>query len=82
MFGRFESRRLERNGETSDLVYHVALSKRTSPRKLIETKRSYWGAGNNPHWRRDATFDEDEARRRKDTAPQIPSIVRRTASPS
>jgi predicted transposase YbfD/YdcC len=41
--------------------------------------RSYWGVENNLHWPLDVVFDEDDARTRKNHAPQNLSIFRRMA---
>jgi len=79
MFGRVESERRKHNGETSVFVYYVALSKQMSPRKLMDVNRSHWGVENHLHWRLDVIFREDDARTRKDNAPQNLSIIRRMA---
>lgn len=79
MFGRIESERRKHNGETATFVYYVALSKRMSPRKLMEVNRAHWGVENNLHWPLDVVFNEDDARSRKNNAPQNLSVIRRMA---
>jgi predicted transposase YbfD/YdcC len=79
MFGRVESERRKHDGETSKFAYYVALSKRMSPRKLMEVNRSHWGVENKLHWRLDVIFNEDDARSRKNHAPQNLSFIRRMA---
>ena len=77
--GRIESERRRADGELKAFTHYVALSKRLSPKKTAETIRSYWGVENNLHWPLDVVFDEDDARTRKDHAPQNLSIFRRMA---
>jgi predicted transposase YbfD/YdcC len=73
---RFERRKV--GAETATMVHYVALSKRTS-RQLAETARLHWSVENNGHWPPDAVFHEDDARARKNNAPQNLSIIRRIA---
>ncbi len=77
--GRIESERRRVDGELETFTHYVALSKRLSPKKMAETIRSYWGVENNLHWPLDVVFDEDDARTRKDHAPQNLAIFRRMA---
>lgn len=78
-FGRIESARRKAGGETTTMVHYVALSKRLSPRRLLETVRLHWSVENNCHWPLDVVFHEDDARARKNHAPQNLSIIRRIA---
>ncbi len=77
--GRIESERRLADGETKTFTHYVPLSKRMSPKKMAQTVRSYWGVENNLHWPLDVVFDEDDARTRKNHAPQNLSIFRRMA---
>ena len=79
MFGRIENERRKRNGETTTFTYYVALSKRLSPRKLMQVNREHWGVENNLHWPLDVVFNEDDARSRKNHAPQNLSFIRQMA---
>jgi predicted transposase YbfD/YdcC len=78
-FGRIESERRKAGGKTETFVYYAALSKRLTPRKLMEVIREHWGVENNLHWPLDVVFDEDDARTRKNHAPQNLSFIRRMA---
>jgi predicted transposase YbfD/YdcC len=77
MFGRIESERRVAKGEPSSFIHYVALSKRMSPKTMMKKVRMYWGVENNLHWPLDVVFDEDDARTRKNHAPQNLSIIRR-----
>jgi predicted transposase YbfD/YdcC len=79
MFGRVESERRKGEGKVGTNIYYVALSKRFTPRKLMETIRSHWDVENRLHWPLDVVFDEDDARTRKNYAPQNLSFIRRMA---
>jgi predicted transposase YbfD/YdcC len=79
MFARIESERGKAGGETGTNVYYVALSKRMSARRVAETIRLHWSVENNLHWPLDVVFNEDDARTRKNHAPQNLSFIRRIA---
>jgi predicted transposase YbfD/YdcC len=78
-FGRIESERRKAGGKTETFVYYAALSKRLTPRKLMGVIREHWSVENNLHWPLDVVFDEDDARTRKNYAPQNLSFIRRMA---
>ena len=79
LFGRVESERRKTGGRTETHLYYVALSKRLTPRKVMDTIREHWSVENNLHWPLDVVFREDEARTRKNHAPQNLSFIRRMA---
>ena len=79
MFGRVESERRKVDGKPGTSVYYVALSKRQTPRKLMEVIREHWSVENKLHWPLDVVFNEDDARARKNHAPQNLSFIRRMA---
>jgi predicted transposase YbfD/YdcC len=79
MFGRIESERRKAGGKTETNIYYVALSKRQPPRKVMEIVRGHWSVENNLHWPLDVVFNEDDARTRKNHAPQNLSFIRRMA---
>jgi predicted transposase YbfD/YdcC len=79
LFGRIECERRAANGKTTLHTHYVALSKRLSPKAMLETIRMHWSVENNLHWPLDVVFDEDDARTRKNHAPQNLSIIRRMA---
>jgi predicted transposase YbfD/YdcC len=76
--GRYETER-EANGKVVKAVHYVALSKRLSPQRMLEVTRRYWSVENQCHWRLDAAFYEDDARTRKNYAPQNLAVLRRIA---
>jgi predicted transposase YbfD/YdcC len=79
MLGRIESERRKAQGKTSTHTYYAALSKRQTPRKFMEVIREHWGVENDVHWPLDVVFNEDDARARKNHAPQNLSFIRRMA---
>ncbi len=48
-------------------------------RRVAETIRLHWSVENNLHWPLDVVFNEDDARTRKNHAPQNLSFIRRIA---
>ena len=48
-------------------------------RRLIEVVRAHWSVENYLHWTLDVAFSEDDARSRKNHAPQNLSFIRRMA---
>jgi predicted transposase YbfD/YdcC len=79
MFGRIQTERRAVTGKTSSGVHYVALSRKISPAKMLETVRAEWSVENNLHWPLDVVFHEDDARTRKDHAPANLSYIRRMA---
>ncbi|WP_246674941.1 ISAs1 family transposase, partial [Mesorhizobium sp. B4-1-3] len=77
--GRIEALRTVADGETTASVRYIALSKALTPRKLAETVRTHWTIENQLHWSLDVVFHEDDARTRKDNAPQNLAVIRRLA---
>jgi predicted transposase YbfD/YdcC len=57
----------------------VALSKRMTAQRVLETVRLHWSVENHLHWPLDVVFNEDDARSRKNHAPQNLSFIRRIA---
>jgi len=79
MFARIESERQTADGKSETAVHYVALSKRMPPQRVLQTVRTYWSVENNLHWPLDVVFHEDDARSRKNHAPQNLSFIRRMA---
>ncbi|WP_430682415.1 ISAs1 family transposase, partial [Mesorhizobium australafricanum] len=77
--GRIEALRTIADGKTTASVRYIALSKALTPRKLAETVRTHWTIENQLHWSLDVVFHEDDARTRKDNAPQNLAVIRRLA---
>ena len=76
--GRIEAER-HANGKVATTVHYVVLSKGLSPKRLLEVARTHWGVENQLHWRLDVVFSEDDARARKNYAPQNLGVLRRIA---
>jgi len=79
MLARIESERQKTGGKSQTAVYYAALSKRMPARRVLEIVRTHWGVENNLHWPLDVVFYEDDARSRKNHAPQNLSFIRRMA---
>ena len=79
MFGRIVCERRTAKGEPSFFTHYVALSKPMAPKRMMLTVRMYWGVENKLHWPLDVVFNEDDARTRKNHAPQNLSFIRRMA---
>src|SRR5882672_442539 len=76
--GRIEAER-HANGKLTKTVHYVVLSKRLSPRRMLEVTRKHWSVENQLHWRLDVVFNEDDARTRKNYGPQNLAVLRRIA---
>src|SRR5437763_186646 len=66
-------------GRRAASVRYVALSRVVSPSRLAEIVRAHWSIENQLHWTLDVVFHEDDARTRKDNAPQNLAVIRRLA---
>jgi len=77
-FGRIESERTV-NDKTAVRVHYAALSKVLNPRRFLEIARTHWSVENQLHWPLDVVFHEDDARTRKNYAPQNLALLRRMA---
>ena len=78
--GRVESERRLGDGKPARWMHYVALSKKLSPKRMLEVNRTHWSVENHLHWSLDVVFHEDDARTRKDYAPQNLAVIRRTAA--
>jgi predicted transposase YbfD/YdcC len=77
--GRIEATRTDGGGRTTAATRYVALSKAMPPQRLAEVVRAHWTIENQLHWSLDVVFHEDDARSRKDNAPQNLALLRRLA---
>jgi predicted transposase YbfD/YdcC len=77
--GRIEADRTGTKGQRESAVRYIALSRLFSPAKLATIVRAHWGIENQLHWTLDVVFDEDDARTRKDNAPENLAVIRRLA---
>ena len=76
--GRIKSERYA-NGKLASTVHYVVLSKRLSAKRMLEVTRMHWSVENQLHWRLDVVFNEDDARTRKNYAPENLGVLRRIA---
>jgi len=67
------------DGKTKTANRYIALSRILGPAKLLEVVRAHWSIENQLHWTLDVVFDEDDARTRKDNAPENLAVIRRLA---
>lgn len=78
-FARIESERRPARGKTETATRYFVLSKRFAPSRVLEITRAHWDVENGLHWQLDVVFHEDDARTRKDYAPQNLAVIRRMA---
>jgi predicted transposase YbfD/YdcC len=77
--GRIEALRTATDGKTSVSTRYVLLSRRLSPKVLLDVVRAHWSVENQLHWTLDVVFDEDDARSRKNNAPENLAVLRTLA---
>jgi predicted transposase YbfD/YdcC len=77
--GRIEAERTGTDGKCVTSIRYVALSRQLSPARLATVVRAHWSIENQLHWTLDVVFHEDDARTRKDNAPQNLAVIRRLA---
>jgi predicted transposase YbfD/YdcC len=78
-FARLQRERRKASGKTETHIHYIALSKSMTARRVMETVRLHWSVENHLHWPLDVVFNEDDARTRKNHAPQNLSFIRRIA---
>lgn len=79
-FARIEAERLlGATGKRQTATRYIALSKRLPPERVLAVVRAHWSIENDLHWQLDVVFHEDDARTRKDYAPQNLAAIRRIA---
>ena len=78
-FGRIQAERRRADSAPETATRYVALSRPCSPERLLDTMRQHWSIENQSHWVLDVVFREDEARSRKDHAPENLAVIRRIA---
>jgi predicted transposase YbfD/YdcC len=76
---RIEAERRGADGKPATALRYVALSKRLPPARVLEVTRMHWSVENDLHWQLDVVFHEDDARARKNYAPQNLAVIRRIA---
>jgi predicted transposase YbfD/YdcC len=76
---RIEAERQLGNGKIETDTRYLALSKRFAPCRVLEVTRAHWSIENHLHWSLDVVFFEDDARTRKNYAPENLAVIRRMA---
>jgi len=76
--GRIQAQRTQ-NGRTATSTRYILLSRKLTPSKLAQVVRAHWSIENHLHWTLDVVFDEDDARSRKNHAPENLAVLRRLA---
>ena len=77
-FGRIESTRVI-DGRTECDIRIFVLSRKLSPKALLETARDHWQIETTLHWQLDVSLGEDTARNHKDNGPANIAVIRRRA---
>lgn len=77
--GRIDAERIGTDGQRTTAVRYIALSRPLTPARLATTVRAHWGIENQLHWTLDVVFHEDDARSRKNYAPENLAVIRRLA---
>lgn len=78
-FGRVVSVRRIGEGRTQEHTRTFALSRKLTPSRFAMLVRAHWGIENHLHWTLDVVFHEDDARSRKNYAPENLALLRRFA---
>jgi predicted transposase YbfD/YdcC len=68
-----------KRGRDKTVQRYFLLTQHHTPAELLRIVREHWGIENALHWTLDVTFDEDQARSRKDHAPANLAVLRRLA---
>jgi len=76
---RVETHRKTNGGPEPIIVRWFLLSTILTAKRMLEVARTHWTIENQLHWVLDVDFDEDDARSRKDNAPQNLALIRRLA---
>jgi predicted transposase YbfD/YdcC len=68
-----------KRGRDKTVERYFLLTRPYRPAKLLDIVREHWGIENTLHWTLDVVLDEDQARSRKDNAPENLAVLRRFA---
>lgn len=78
-FGFIDNWRIEkRTGEDTCERHYFITSLDNDPERILQFKRKHWGIENGLHWQLDITFNEDDDRKRKNSA-QNYSLINKMA---
>jgi predicted transposase YbfD/YdcC len=68
-----------KRGRDKTIERYFLLTRRYTPAQLLAIVRQHWSIENTLHWTLDVVLDEDNARSRKDNAPENLAVLRRFA---
>jgi predicted transposase YbfD/YdcC len=68
-----------KRGGDKQVTRYFLLTRHYQPRQLLAIVRQHWSIENTLHWTLDVVLDEDQARSRKDYAPENIAVLRRLA---
>lgn len=78
-FGFFDYWRINKaTGEDVHERHYFITSLENDPKRILKFKRKHWGVENGLHWQLDVTFNEDDDRKRKNSA-QSYSLINKMA---
>lgn len=73
-----QSERKIKHQTTTECRYYIS-SLPPNAKRVADAVRAHWGIENSLHWVLDVTFNEDQSRTRKGTAPQIKAVINHIA---
>ena len=78
-FGYIDNRRIDKaTGEDVTERHYFITSLENDPKRILKFKRKHWGIENGLHWQLDVTFNEDDDRKRKNSAQNYSVISKMT----
>ena len=78
-FGYIDNWRIDKStGEDVTEKHYFITSLENDPKRILKFKRKHWGIENGLHWQLDVTFNEDDDRKRKNSAQNYSLIAKMT----
>lgn len=78
-FGCIDNWRIDKaTGEDVTERHYFITSLENDPKRILKFKRKHWGIENGLHWQLDVTFNEDDDRKRKNSAQNYSLITKMT----
>ena len=78
-FGYIDNWRIDKStGEDVKERHYFITSLENDPKRILKFKRKHWGIENGLHWQLDVTFNEDDDRKRKNSAQNYSLIAKMT----
>ena len=78
-FGYIDNWRIDKaTGEDVTERHYFITSLENDPKRILKFKRKHWGIENGLHWQLDVTFNEDDDRKRKNSAQNYSLITKMT----